>query len=59
MPSPVERTLVYARVFDQFTDWGNATLPCNPSASYTLRATVRAGPHCIGPNTAFDAENSR
>ena len=58
-PSPVERIVVYACVFAQFTDCGRLTLPCRPSRSYTLRATLRTGPHCIGPKIAFDAENSR
>ena len=58
-PSPVERMEVNAFVFDQLIDWGSDTFPCRPSASYTLRATWRTGPHCIGPNTAFDAEKSR
>ena len=58
-PSPVDRTEVYARVFCQFTDWGRETLPCSPSASYTFRAAVRMGPHCIGPNTLLLAANFR
>ena len=31
---------MYAFVFAQFTDCGSETLPCRPSRSYTLRATV-------------------
>ena len=56
---PVERIVVYAFVFDQFTACGSRTFPCSPNTSYVLRATLRIGPHCIGPNTMFEALNSR
>jgi hypothetical protein len=29
----VERIVVNAFVFDQFTDWGSETFPCRPSMS--------------------------
>jgi hypothetical protein len=32
-PSPVERIVVYAFVFAQFTDCGSCTFPCSPKMS--------------------------
>ena len=58
-PSAVERIVVNAFVFDQFTDCGSEIFPCSPSMSYALRATLRTHPHCIGPKTTFEALNSR